>query len=450
MPKARIAMHDIHEILRLRHECGRSQREIARSRELSVGAVCKVLRRAREAGLCWPLPEGLEGKALEERLYGGPRGPAPGRRREGLDFAAASKDLSRRKNLTLRQLWLEYCERSPGGYSYSRYCELYRQWKAGRDTVMLQEHRAGEKLFLDYAGQTVPVQGREEFEAQVFVAVLGASSYFYAEASRGQDLKSWIGSNVRALEHFGGSTALLVPDNLKAAVTRAGRYEPQVNRTYGEMARHYGAAVVPARPHRPKDKAKAEACVQLVERSLLEALRHRRFASLGELNEAIRAGSAEINARPFQKRPESRKQLFEELDRPALRPLPAGRYEYAEWRKVSVGADYHVEVDGHRYSVPHALARRKAEARLTEAAVEVLRDGQRVALHARSRERGGATTDPDHRPRAHREQARWTPESVRQWAAGVGPGSGRRRGAWSGPCWTRASTRRSGCAAAWA
>ena len=198
MPKARIAMHDIHEILRLRHECGRSQREIARSRGLSVGAVCKVLRRAREAGLCWPLPDGLEGKALKERLYGGPRSPAPGRRREGLDFAAASKDPSRRKNLTLRQLWLEYCERSPGGYSCSRYCELYRQWKAGRDTVMLQEHRAGEKLFPDYAGQTVPVQGREEFEAQVFVAVLGASSYFYAEASRGQDLKSWIGSNVRA------------------------------------------------------------------------------------------------------------------------------------------------------------------------------------------------------------------------------------------------------------
>ena len=272
MPKARIALHDIHEILRLRHECGRSQREIARSRELSVGAVCRVLRQAREAGLCWPLPEGLEGKALEERLYGGPRGPAPGRRREGLDFAAASKDPSRRKNLTLRQLWLEYCERSPGGYSYSRYCELYRQWKAGRDTVMLQEHRAGEKLFPDCAGQTVPVQGREEFEAQVFVAVLGASSYFYAEASRGRDLKSWIGSNVRALEHFGGSTALLVPDNLKA--------------------------VVPAHPHRPKAKARTEACVQLVERSLLEALRHRRFASPGELNEAIRAGSAEINARP--------------------------------------------------------------------------------------------------------------------------------------------------------
>ena len=424
MAKARVAMHAIDEILRLHHECGRSQREIALSCQMSVGGVNKILRLARKAGLGWPLPAGLEEAELEERLYGRPAGPRRSERRAALDFAGIRQELAGRKGLTLQRLWLEYREEHADGYGYSRYCALYREWKARQDPVMLQEHKAGEKLFVDYAGLTVTVEiggGGETRKAHIFVAVLGASSYFYAEASWGQDLESWIGSHVRALEFFGGSVEVLVPDNLKSAVARACRWEPGLNRTYREMARHYGMAIVPARPYRPRDKAKAEKGVQWVETALLAALRHERFTSLAELNEAIAKGVGEMNAKPFQKRPESRRDLFEQLDRPALRPLPAEPYEYARWLRARVNIDYHVAVDKHRYSVPCALVRQQVDVRLTAGCVEVLHRGLRVALHRRSRAAGGFTTEPTHRPRSHREHGKWPPERIRQWAGKVGP-----------------------------
>ena len=422
------AMNSIREILRLHHECGRSQREVARSCGLSAGAVNKVLRLAGQAGLSWPLPPDLDEGELFERVYGRPAGARPSARLEAIDFAAVRKELSRRKHLTVQLVWHEYREQNPDGYSYSQYCELYRQWKSRQDLVMLQEHKAGDKLFLDYAGQTVPVEDAETGqtrEAQVFVAVLGASSYFYAEASWGQDVESWIASHVRALSHFGGSVRTLVPDNLKSGVTRACRYEPVLNRSYKDMARHYEMAIVPARPYRPKDKAKVEKCVQWVEQSLLEALRHERFTSLGELNEAIAELRDVLNAKPFQKRPESRLELFEELDRPALRPLPAQRYEYAEWTQGRVNIDYHVAAGRHRYSVPCELVQQQVELRLTASCVEVLHQGRRVALHVRSRVQGGFTTQPAHRPKSHREHGEWPPERLQEWAGTVGPSTGR-------------------------
>ena len=424
MPRGRMAMESIEEILRLHHECKRSQREIARSCGLSAGAVNGLLQRAARAGLGWPLPECMEAGQLHERLYGRPAGGRRAERRGALDCAAMHKELSRRRHLTLRLLWEEYRAAQPDGYGYSQYCELYRQWKARRAPAMLQEHKAGEKLFVDYAGQTVPVRdpaGGAARAAQVFVAVLGASSYCYAEVGWGQGVESWIAAHVRALEHFGGSPELLVPDNLKSGVTRACRYEPVLNRSYKEMARHYGMAVVPARPYRPKDKAKAEAGVQLVERRVLEALRGRRFESLGECNAALGALLEGVNAQPFQKRPGTRRELFEELDRPALRPLPAQRYEYAAWLRARVNVDYHVAVDGHRYSVPCELLREEVEVRLTAGCVEVLHRSRRVALHARSRERGGFTTDAAHRPRSHREHGAWPPERMQAWAGAQGP-----------------------------
>ena len=428
MGKARVAMHSIEEVLRLHHECGCSQREIARSCGLSAGAVNKLLRLAGQAGLAWPLPPDLDEAQLQERLYGRPAGSRRSRRLEAIDFATVHKELKGRKHLTLQRVWQEYREQHADGYSYSQYCERYRQWKSRQDLVMLQEHKAGEKLFVDYAGQSVPVDDAESGEtrkAQVFVAVLGASSYFYAEASWGQDIESWIGSHVRALEHFGGAVAVLVPDNLKSGVTRACRYEPVLNRSYKEMSRHYGMAIVPARPFRARDKAKAEKGVQLVEQSLLEALRHERFTSLGELNAAIAELRPVLNAKPYQKRPESRRELFEELDRPALRPLPAQRYEYAEWLRARVNIDYHVAVDKHRYSVPCELVREQVDVRLTANCVEVLQRGRRVALHARSRKPGGFTTQPGHRPRSHREHGEWPPERMKEWAGTVGPSTGR-------------------------
>lgn len=426
-------MHVLEEVLRMRHECGRSQREIARACGLSAGAVNQVLQRAARAGVGWPLPAELGEEGLQERLYGSPAGGRRDARRDALDFAGMHAQLSRRKSLTLRQLWREYREAEPEGYGYSQFCELYREWKARRSPVMLQEHQAGEKLFVDYAGQTVPVrdpESGEERAAQVFVAVLGASSYCYAEASWGQDVESWLGSHVRALEYFGGSPEVLVPDNLRSGVTRASRYEPVVNRSYKELARHYGMAVVPARPYRPRDKAKVEAGVQLVERSVLEALRERRFESLGECNAAIGELLEEINGRPFQQRAGTRRELFEELDRPRLRALPAERYEYAAWLRARVNVDYHVAVAGHRYSVPCELVREEVEVRLTAGCVEVLHRGRRVAVHARSRQRGGFTTEAAHRPRAHREHGAWPPERMRAWAGTHGPHTAELVGQW--------------------
>ena len=280
------------------------------------------------------------------------------------------------------------------------------------------------EYFVDYAGQTVPVEDAETGEvreAYVFVAVLGASSYFYCEASWGQDLEAWITAHVRTFEYLGGVVAVLVPDNLKSGVTKACRYEPVLNRGYKEMARYYGVAIVPARRFRPKDKAKVEKCVQLVEQSLLEPLRHQRFTSLAELNEALHERQAELNAKPFQKRPESRRELFEQLDRPALKPLPAERYEYAGWSVARVNIDYHVAVDGHRYSVPCELVQQQVDVRRTAGCVEVLHGGKRVALHRRSEVRGGLTTEPAHRPKSHREHGAWPPERMKQWAGQTGP-----------------------------
>ena len=289
---------------------------------------------------------------------------------------------------------------------------------------MRQEHRAGEKLFVDYAGQTVPVVDREtggERQAQIFVAVLGASSYTFAEATWTQTLPDWTASHVRAFEFIGGCPELVIPDNLRSGVSRAHRYEPDLNPTYHDLARHYGVAVLRARVRRPRDKAKAEVAVQVVERWILAALRHRTFFSLVELNAAIAELLERLNARRFRKLPGSRRSQFELLDRPALRPLPASPYVFAEWKAARVSMDYHVEVDGHYYSVPHALVRRQLDVRLTARTVECFHRGQRVASHVRSPHRGRHTTAAEHRPEKHRRMGDWTPDRFIDWAEKIGP-----------------------------
>ncbi len=428
MPRKRVAMHHIEEILRLRHEGGRSQREIASGCGLAQSSVHQVLARAKAAGLGWPLPEGLDEPALHQRLYGRPPSLAGSRRWAEPDFEHLQQELKKHKHLTLQLLWEEYRGEQPGGYGYSRFCDLYRQWRKQQNLVMRQDHRAGEKLFVDYAGATVEVDDAETGrtrEAQVFVAVLGASSQTYAEASWSQELGSWIGSHVRAFEFYQGCPEILVPDNLRSGVTRACIYQPELNRAYREMARHYGVAVVPARPRKPKDKAKVESGVQLVERWILAALRHRRFTSLGELNEAIWELLGKLNSKPFRKRPESRASLFRTLDQPALRPLPTQRYEHAEWLVARVHPDYHVQVCKHFYSVPCQLVQEKVDVRLTLDGVEIFFQERRVAAHARGREDWDRTTVEQHQPRSHREQGKWTVERMRAWAARSGPGLGR-------------------------
>jgi transposase len=327
------------------------------------------------------------------------------------------------KGVTLLLLWQEYKAVTPEGLQYSSFCEAYRKWADRLDVVMRQHHRAGEILFVDYAGQTMPVVNPntgEVHDASIFIAVLGASNYTFVEATWSQHLKDWIASHVHTFEALGGVPQILVPDNLKAAVNRAHRYEPELNRTYADMAQHYGVAVIPARAARPRDKAKVEVAVQVVERWILARLRHRPFFSLAELNRAITDLRVELNHRPFKKLPGSRQSLFESLDRPALRPLPDTPYAYAEWKLVRVNIDYHVEIDGHYYSVPYALVKHQLDARLTTHSVELFHKGKRVASHQRSPHKGRHTTVTAHMPKAHQHQAQWTPQRLIQWAEKTG------------------------------
>jgi len=420
MPKARIPMKKIVEILRLKHEAKLSHEKIARVCQLSKGAVSKYVSLARARGVGWPLPEGVDEVALEALLFPAREKPSRFVQPDGFQIHQELK----RKEVTLQLLWSEYVARhGERAYRYSRYCELYRQWRAQQKRSMRQQHRAGETLFVDYAGQTVPVvdpQSGEVHEAQVFIAVLGASNYTYAEATETQSLADWIASHVRAFEAFGGVPRVLVPDNLKAAVTRPHRYEPVLNRTYEALAQHYGVAVVPARAARPRDKAKVEVGVQVVERWILARLRHHTFFSFTDLNSAIRDLRADLNHRPFKKLPGSRQSLFESLERPALRPLPREPFEYAEWKLVRVNIDYHVDILGHYYSVPYTLVKAQLEARISARTVEVFHKGKRVASHPRSPHRGRHTTLKEHMPKAHRHYAEWTPQRLIGWASKTG------------------------------
>jgi transposase len=412
-------MRKISEVLRL-HAAGLSARQIARSVGSARSSVAQCLERAKGAGVQWPLPPEVDEAELERRLY--PPVAMAQAPRPAIDFAALQAQL-RQPGVTLTLLWEEYHREQPDGYRYSRFCDLYRQWLGRVDVVMRQEHRAGETLFVDYAGHTVPIIDRltgEVRPAQVFVAVLGASSYTYAEATGSQSLPDWLGSHVRALEYFGGCPRLIVPDNLKSAVKRPHRYEPEINPAYQELADHYGLAIVPARVRKPRDKAKVEAGVLLVERWILARLRRECFHSIEQLNREIGRLLVALNERPFRKLPGHRKSQFLAIDRPALRPLPTRHYEYAEWRRARVHIDYHIEFGGHCYSVPYTLARQQVEVRATAFIVEILHRGQRVASHRR--EHGhGHTTIAEHMPSHHRQRSEWTPERLARWAEQIGP-----------------------------
>jgi transposase len=336
------------------------------------------VQRAQVAGLSWPLPDGLDAATLEQRLF--PPSPALGPViPQAPDWPTVHHEL-KRKGVTLFLLWQEYKATTPEGFQYSWFCQAYRAWASKLNLVMRQSHRAGEKLFVDYAGQSIPVVNGhtgEVQEAALFIAVLGASNYTYVEATWTQSLPDWIGSHVRAFAALGGVPDIVVPDNLKAAVTRAHRYEPELNRTYADLAHHYGVAVIPTRAAKPRDKAKVEVGVQVVERWIVARLRHHTFFALAEVNAAIGELLPALNARPFKKLPGSRQSLFETLDRPALKPLPVQAYEYAEWKLARVNIDYHVEVEGHYYSVPYALVKQQLEVRVSAQVVELFHKGTR-------------------------------------------------------------------------
>jgi len=426
MPGKRLLMRQVREVLRLKWACGLSDRQIARSLRISRPTVAGYLQRAKGVGLSWPLPEDLDEEALERQLFARAYLP-PISSRPLPDWAVIHHEL-KRKGVTLTLLWQEYKATTPDGLQYSDFCEAYRTWAKKLDLVMRQSHRAGETLFVDYAGQTMPVVNPhtgEVREASIFIAVLGASNYTYAEATWTQRLPDWISSHVRALNAIGGVPEIVVPDNLKAAVTRAHRYEPEINRTYAELAHHFGFAILPARAAKPRDKAKAEVGVQVVERWILARLRHHTCFSLTALNTAIQDLLLDLNQRPFKKLPGCRQSLFAALDRPALRPLPAQPYEYAEWKLVRVNIDYHIEADGHDYSVPYTLVQHQLDARLSAQTVELFFKGKRVASHRRSPHHGRHTTVASHMPKAHRHYAEWTPQRLIRWAAQAGEATAR-------------------------
>jgi transposase len=421
MPGARLPMRKIRDVLRL-SAAGMSKRKIAASLGMSATAAGDCIRRARRAGVGWPLPEGLTEEALERRLY--PLSTIAAKEsRPRPNWAAIHREL-RRPGVTLQLLWEEHRATHPDGYGYSRFCELYRGWEACLSPTMRQTHVAGERLFVDYAGTTIAVidgSTGEAMPAQLFVAALGASSYTYAEATWTQCLADWIGSHTRAFAFIGGVTAMVVSDNLKSGIAKACFYEPTVNRTYAEMAAHYNTAIVPARPYKPRDKAKVEAAVQVATRFIIAKLRNRRFFSLTALNAAIAELVAQLNDRMSRHLGASRRALFEELDRPALKPLPAEPYVFAAWKECRVGLDYHVEIEKHYYSAPHSLLREKVWARITARTVELFHRGKRVAAHVRASANRKHTTVREHMPSSHRRYADWTPERLRRQAGEIGP-----------------------------
>lgn len=424
MPAERITMRQAREIIRLKSSSV-SAHEISRRLGMARSTVREALKRAESAELSWPLPEDMTDTALEAALYANRRSKRGHRRIDEPDWSAVHREM-KRKHVTLLILWDEYIVSNPEGYSYSRFCELYRSFEKTLTVTMRQTHAAGERLFVDYAGDGVPVVIErltgEIRMAQIFVAVLGASSFTFAKATWTQALPDWIDAHERAFEAIGGVPQLIVPDNAKTAVVKACFYDPQVNRTYAEMAAHYGTAILPARPRKPRDKAKVEQAVLIVERWLLGRLRRRIFYSLADVDAAIGELLVQLNEKRFLRRlGVTRRQLLEEVDRPALKALPSEPYEYCEWRLRRVGIDYHVEVDAHYYSVPYRFARAEVDARLTARGVELFHKGERIAVHLRTSGNRKHTTIPEHMPSSHRRYAGWTIERIREDARKVGP-----------------------------
>jgi transposase len=421
MPGERLLMRKIRELLRLRWEHHLPQRAISQSLRLSQASVGDYLNRARRAGLSWPLPDGLDDARLEALLFP-PVPDVPSDQRPVPDWPAVHRDL-RRPNVTLALLWEEYRAATTDGFGYSWFCDLYREWAGRLKPTLCQVHIAGKWLFVDFAGHTMEVIDAATGEIQrveIFVAVLGASSFIYAEATASQALADWIGAHVNALAAIGGVPRQIVSDNLKAGITKACFYEPTVNRTYADMAAHYRTAIIPARPYKPRDKAKVEVGVQVVQRWILARLRNRRFFSLTELNRAIRGLGDNLNDRPMRGWGTTRRALFEQLDRPALLELPPTPYEYADWKRCRVNLDYHIEIAKHFYSVPFRLLRQEVEARITAKTVEIFHRGRLVATHLRSLRPYRPSTVAAHMPSSHRRYRDWTHERIQREAAAIG------------------------------
>jgi transposase len=423
MSQTKLTMRQIQEILRLKHQNQLSIREIARSCGLPSSTVGDYVKRAEAAGVKWPLPEGQSEKELFQLLIAAPVAAKTAEDLALPDWAHLHQELGR-KSVALMLLWQEYRQAQPAGYGYSRFCQLYQRWAGTLDPVLRQVHLPGEKLFVDWAGQTVPIHNAADGSlsaGHLFVAVLGASNKTYVEAFANEQLAAWLTAHCHAYTFFQGVARVTVPDNLKTGVIRPCRYEPLLHRSYQELAEHYGTVIIPARIKKPRDKAKAEAGVQIAERQILAALRDQRFFTVAELNAAIHPLLAKLNAQPFQKLEGSRDSWFETLEKSQLLPLPTTAFELADWSKAKVNIDYHVAVDKHFYSAPHALIHQQLDVRLTDHTVELFQHGKRVAAHVRSALPGRFTTVEEHRPKSHQRYLEWTPSRILEWVKTIGP-----------------------------
>jgi transposase len=421
MPAERLSMRKIREILRL-HSLKVSVRQIARSLELGPATVSGYLGRAKVAGLSWPLPGELDDAELEKRLFVPREENRKGR--PPPDLARVHVEL-RKKHMTLALLWQEYKAAEPEGYQFSQFCNLYRRWAQKVEVTMRQEHKGGEKLFVDFSGDGIPwmdLRTNEVRQAELFVAVLGASNYTYVEAFENQKIQAWITGHVHALEYFQGVPRIVVPDQPRTSTSQACRYDPTINPAYEEFSKHYSTCIIPARPRKPRDKAKVEVGVQVVQRWIIAALRDRAFFSVDEVNRAVRGLLEKLNTRPIRKLGRSRRELFEELDKPHLAPLPAGPYELAEWKiNVRVNIDYHIEFEHNYYSVSYQLVHELVDVRATKDTVEIFHQAKRVTSHVRRHGRAQHSTLTEHMPRSHQAHAEWTPSRILRWAGEVGP-----------------------------
>ena len=422
MPTAPISMRKLKEILRLKYGAKLTHRQIAASLSISPSSISTYASRAAQLGITdWPLDEKWNDVTLKQAFFQ----TKVKTKQFALPNWLTIKNELTSKTMTLQLLWQEYAEQHPEGhYSYNHFCRQYKTWLKSQRLSMRQHHKAGEKLFVDYCGPTMDIVNPRTGEirtAQVFVAVLGASNYTYAEATWSQGLEDWIMSHVRCFKFLGGVPELVIPDNLKSAVTKACRYEPDLNPTYQQLAEHYQTTVIPARPYKPKDKSKAEVGVQIVERWIMARLRHETFFSLKQLNQRIDELLLDMNNRQMKKHPGSRHSQFMAIDQPALKSLPVHAYTFTQVKKVRVHIDYHVEVDKHYYSVPYTLVKKQLEAHITGQQVTLYHQDHIVAVHPRACGMGGHTTNDQHMPVAHQKHQQWTPERFERWAKDIGP-----------------------------
>ena len=424
MPKKRTDMRKLKEVFRLKFELGRTHREIATSCKISPATVSDMVGRLDESGLTWPCD--LPDSELEARLYDSPLKEMEESEELALpNWQYIHQELRRRDyHVTLNLLWEEYKVANPDGYyRYSWFCKKYREWNGSIEPVMRQVHKYGDKCFVDFAGDKLPVFDPDTGEmrvAEVFIATLGASNYVYADVCWSQDLPTWIRLHLDMFEYFGGCPSALVPDNLKSGVTKPCYYEPSINISFEEMAKHHGTAVIPARVKKPKDKAKVEGHVLIAERELLAPLRDRTLIGLSGAREAVWERLEMLNSRPFQKLEGSRRELFLAHEKPALKPLPKRKYDEGVWSQAKVHIDYHIQVGGHYYSVPYEHIGKKVEVKVTSKTVEAFLEEIRVASHRRSWKKGGCTTNPEHMPPKHRRHKDWTPGKLASWAESIG------------------------------